>query len=74
MALSWRAKGSVRVDDCLMTKPMKRESDPRGLGTLLLAAKSDWGTFWRMCLLILTYRLAVPSVAIAVVLDLAGLF
>lgn len=74
MALSRHAKGAVPVDDRLMTKTMKRESDPRGLGTLLLAAKSDWGTFWRMCLLILVYRLTVPSVAIAIVLDFTGLF
>ena len=64
----------VRGDDRLMPKALKREPDPRELRTLLLAARGDWGTFWRMWMLILVYRLAVPSVAIAVWLGLAGLF
>lgn len=74
VALLRRAQGSVRGDDRLMPKALKREPDPRELRTLLLAARGDWGTFWRMWMLILVYRLAVPSVAIAVWLGLAGLF
>lgn len=57
-----------------MTKAKNSEPDPRGLGILLLAAGRDWGTFWRMWMLILADRLAVPSVAVALLVAFAGPF